>query len=298
MPILTASDWAVLRLLRPLRARSFTYLSHVWFFHRLPSFRLPQTFTERIQAKKLFDHNPLFTITADKYAVRNYVAERIGTAHLIPLIRAVNDPTDLDLRLLPDSFVAKAAHGNNATLFVHNKASLDWDACKQTMRRWLEVNWYHYNKEWAYRNIPPRIVIEELLDEDGQSPTDYKFFVFSGKVRMIQVDIARFSQHQRNLFDDNWRSLAVSYRHPRPAVAPPKPTHLLEMTAIAEELGKDFEFARIDLYQHGNRVLFGEITHYPEGGSAPFSPTDFDLALGEVWHSGQMLPERFYDGAG
>ena len=221
MPVLTATDWAILRALRPLPARSFTFLSHLWLFHELPSFRHPRTFTELIQAKKLFDRDPLLTVTADKYAVRKYVADRVGAEHLVPLIAVVDDPAELDLGSLPESFVVKATHGNNATLIVRDKACLDWPASMNAMRNWLEDNWYRYNKEWAYkewayRDIPARLVVEQFLDEGGQPPTDYKFFVFSGKVRLAQVDVARFTEHQRNLFDEHWRSLAVGYRYPRP----------------------------------------------------------------------------------
>ena len=295
MAILTTSDWAVLRLLRPLPARPFTYLSHLWLFHRPPSFRHPRTFTEHVHAKKLFDRNPLFTLTADKYAVRDYVAERVGAEHLVPLIAAVENPDDLDFDKLPLAFVAKASHGNNATLIVRDKSRLDWAASVKTMRRWLGDNWYCYNKEWAYLNIPPRVVVEEFLDEDGHPPADYKFFVFSGKARLIQVDTGRFTGHRRNLFDENWRSLAVALRFPRPPSPPPRPAHLPEMLSIAERLGKDFTFARVDLYQYRGRVFFGEITHYPGGGSEDFDPLEFDHALGELWRSGQAIPERFYD---
>ncbi|HWS53005.1 MAG TPA: ATP-grasp fold amidoligase family protein [Pyrinomonadaceae bacterium] len=295
MAIMTTTDWAVLRLLRPLPPRPFTYLSHLWLFRRPPSFRNPRTFTEHVHAKKLFERDRLFTLTADKYAVRDYVAERVGAERLVPLLAVADDPADLDFDKLPNAFVAKASHGNNANLIVRDKAGLDWAASVKTMRRWVADNWYRYNKEWAYLNIPPRIVVEEFLDDGGRPPVDYKFFVFSGKARLIQVDTGRFSQHRRNLFDEHWRSLAVALRYPRPPAPPPRPALLPEMLAVAERLGKDFTFARVDLYQHRGRVYFGEITHYPGGGSEDFDPLEFDHALGEVWRSGRAIPERFYD---
>lgn len=296
MSILTTRDWAVLRLLRPLPARPFTYLSHLWLFRYPPSFRHPRTFTEHVHAKKLFERDPLFTNTADKYAVREYVAERVGAEHLTRLLAVVDDPADLKLDELPNAFVAKASHGNDATLIVLDKSRLDWDASLKKMRNWLGRNWYRYNKEWAYLNIPPRVIVEEFLDDSGHPPTDYKFFVFSGKARLIQVDTGRFTRHERNLFDENWRSLALAYRYPRPPSPPPRPDRLPEMLTIAEQLGKDFKFARVDLYQHRGRVYFGEITHYPGGGSELFEPPEFDEALGELWRSGRAIPERFYDG--
>lgn len=295
MSVLSTTDRAVLLLLRPLPAPIFTYLIHVWLFHERPSFRKPLTFTERVHAKKLFNRDQLLTMTADKYAVREYVARRVGVELLTTLMAVADDPADLDYEKLPTSFVVKATHGNNANLIVRDKRSLDWTATIVKIRRWLKINWYRYNKEWSYRNIPPRIIVEELLDDDGHSPTDYKFFVFSGKVRLVQVDLGRFTRHQRSLFDENWRSLAVSYRFPRPAALPAMPSRFAEMKATAERLAAEFEFARVDLYQYRDRVLFGEITHYPEGGSALFEPRKFDRALGDVWGYGDPLPEHFYE---
>jgi hypothetical protein len=163
------------------------------------------------------------------------------------------------------------------------------------MQGWLQTNWYWFNKEWSYRHIPPRIVVEELLDENGNSPTDYKFFVFWGKVRLVQVDVERFTRHQRNLFDENWRSLAVVSRFPRPDTIPRMPSRFIEMKAIAERLAQEIEFARVDLYQCGERIVFGEITHYPDGGSVVYQPREFDRALGDVWGCGRPLPEHFFE---
>ena len=295
MAVLSNTDRAVLRLLRPLPPRVFTYLIHLWLFREPPSFRRPLTFTERIHVKKLFNRDPLLTVTADKYAVREYVARRVGAEFLTELFAVVDDPADLDFDKLPASFVMKATHGNEANIIVRDKQTLDWAAAVATMQGWLQTNWYWFNKEWSYRHIPPRIVVEELLDENGNSPTDYKFFVFSGKVRLVQVDVERFTRHQRNLFDENWRSLAVASRFPRPDTIPCMPLRFTEMKAIAERLAQELEFARVDLYQCGDRIVFGEITHYPDGGSVVYQPREFDRALGDVWGYGRPLPDHFFE---
>lgn len=294
MPVLTNADRTVLRLLRPLPAPIFTYLVHFWLFHERPSFKNPVTFTERVHAKKLFNRDPLLTLTADKFTARQYAAQRAGPELLTELYAVADDPADLDYNKLPSSFVAKATHGNEANLIVHDKRELDWQAATIQMRQWLKTNWYRYNKEWAYRNIPPRILVEEFLNDNGQPPLDYKFFVFSGRVRMLQVDVGRFTRHERSLFDENGRPLAVACRFPRPATIPHLPSRFVEMKLKAEQLGADFQFARIDLYQYRDRIVFGEITHYPGGGSELFEPREFDVALGDVWGHGRALPERFY----
>ena len=46
----------------------------------------PRTFNEKLQWLKLYDHNPLYTKMVDKYAVKDYVAEKIGANHIIPTL--------------------------------------------------------------------------------------------------------------------------------------------------------------------------------------------------------------------
>ena len=43
----------------------------------------PKTFNEKLQWLKLHDRNPLFTILADKYAIREYIKENLGEEYLI-----------------------------------------------------------------------------------------------------------------------------------------------------------------------------------------------------------------------
>ena len=46
----------------------------------------PRTFSEKLQWLKLYDRKPEYTQMVDKYAVRQYIAEKIGAEHLIPLV--------------------------------------------------------------------------------------------------------------------------------------------------------------------------------------------------------------------
>lgn len=47
---------------------------------------VPKLFTEKIQWLKLNDRRDLYTLCADKYLVRNYVEEKVGSKYLIPLV--------------------------------------------------------------------------------------------------------------------------------------------------------------------------------------------------------------------
>ncbi len=55
------------------------------------------------------------------------------------------------------------------------------------------------------------------------------------------------------------------------------------MIALAERLGRDFEFVRVDLYDIGGRILFGEMTFFPGGGTVRWDPHEGDFVLGSFW---------------
>jgi hypothetical protein len=71
---------------------------------------------------------------------------------------------------------------------VPDKRAVRRDELVRLARRWLASDFNLVGREWAYRNIERAVYAEELLrGEEGGSPADYKLFVFSGKVRLIQV---------------------------------------------------------------------------------------------------------------
>jgi len=163
------------------------------------------------------------------------------------------------------------------------------------LRTWLNTNFYRANLEWQYKNIPPRIIAEQLLlDQNGQPPRDYKFYVFRGSVRLIHIDVDRFLQHRSSLFDRDWNLLQVAFEDTPTTDSQPMPSRLREMIEVAETLGNEFLFARIDLYEHDNHIYFGEITHTPGAGLDRFNPREFDRALGDMLNSGAPIPARYY----
>ena len=108
----------------------------------------------------------------------------------------------------------------------------------------------HYPKylEWAYRNIEPLILIEEFKScKDDEGCPDYKFFCFLGEPRFCQVDMERFANHRRNLFDVSWRFIPVRYNYDNGRQVP-KPSNLDAMIHICRKLSQDFDFVRVDLY--------------------------------------------------
>jgi hypothetical protein len=273
----------------------FTSLCHFRIYGRLRLFKNPETFNELVSHKKLYDKNPLYIKTSDKYLVRSYVEEWVGSQYLVPLLYVTDDATTINLDTLPQSFVLKATHGSGWNLFVRDKNVFDWDMALITMKEWLQSRYYHEWKEWAYIHVKPQILIEEMLNwQDGRAPADYKIYVFNGRARLIELHTGRFVDHRVDHFDENWRELAVTALAPPSSRVHMKPPHLDEMLWVAETLGRPFEFARVDLYSQNGKIYFGEITHYPCGGMNIFQPRAFDKALGALWCHGSPLPEEFF----
>ena len=275
--------------------------------------RHPVTFRQKQLWKLVKDRRPLLATFADKVAVRDYVARAVGPEVLTRLFAVVADPAALDPIQLPAQFVVKPNHCSGLIWIVDrpgahgvvtgNRAGresgsvrttrdeLDWDQLVTTCRKWLATTYADVDLEWPYRHIPRRILVEELLlTPDGRIPTDYKFFVFHGRVRLVQVDTDRFDDHRRNLFLPDWTAVDARWNYPPADEEPPRPESLERMIGMAEALGRETDFVRVDLYDIAGRIVFGELTSYPGGPHAPpFSPESFDGELGRHW----TVPRRY-----
>ena len=104
----------------------------------------PQTFNEKIQWLKLYDHNPLMTICADKVAVRDYIKEKIGEEYLVPALGIYDKPEDIDFDKLPNRFVLKVNWGSGQNIIVKDKSALDIEAAKKQLAEWMKPENNHY----------------------------------------------------------------------------------------------------------------------------------------------------------
>lgn len=239
----------------------------------------PVTFNEKLQWLKLNWRKNIFTACADKYEVRNYVETRVGKGILNELHGVYLRPESIELSSLPDKFVLKVTHGSGQNVICMDKSKLDWKKTCDDLKTFLALNHYYHGREWPYKNIPPRIVCEKYLEEDGDLPKDYKFFCFNGEPKVIQVDTGRFQEHQRNMYDTDWNPLNFSLQYPQGETVD-KPSRLKEMLEYAKSLSEDMPFVRVDFYQVNDRVIFGEMTFFPENGNGRFSPDTYDALLG------------------
>ena len=241
----------------------------------------PATFNEKLHWLIRYHRDPVMTQLADKYAVRDYVAARLGSSFLNDLYGVWDDPNAIPFDTLPESYVLKVNHGSGQNIFCRDTSRLNRPRIRAQLTKWLRRSEYWRSREWAYKDIPPRILCERLLsDEQGNVPADFKFFCFNGQPHVIQVDTDRFTKHQRDLFDIEWRPLPFSLEYPSSGQAIPRPATLDVMLSAARTLSQGFPFVRVDFYTIGERVIFGEMTWYPAGGLGRFRPESADRELG------------------
>ncbi|KLI14636.1 ATP-grasp fold amidoligase family protein, partial [Brachyspira hyodysenteriae] len=81
-------------------------------------------------------HDPLMTICADKYAVREYIKETIGEEYLIPLIGVWDKVEDIDFNSLPNQFVLKVNWGSGQNIIVKDKSTLNIEEIKKKLEYW------------------------------------------------------------------------------------------------------------------------------------------------------------------
>jgi hypothetical protein len=272
--------------LRPIGWAVFGYENYVkGHFKRRhgyePDLKNPRTFSEKIQYLKVYGHLERFSKYADKYAVREFIKEKVGEELLIPLLGIYERTDTIDFKSLPDSFVMKATHGSGWNIIVQDKTRLDWNSTIKKMNEWLRKSYFNKKGEAQYKSLKRRILIEKHISDPTGDLKDYKFFCFHGEPKFIQVDGDRYTNHKRDIYDMNWNKLPVKFFYenlPKPVVKPEKLDNMLQ---ICRQLSREFGFVRVDLYYADGRIYFGELTFSPENGLKPFDPVQYDNIFGE-----------------
>ena len=251
----------------------------------------PQTFNEKLQWLKLYDRKPEYTTMVDKYAVKKYVADIIGEEYIIPTLGVWNHFDEIDFDKLPNQFVLKCTHDSGGIVICRDKNKLDLKSAKKKIEKCLKRNYYWSSREWPYKNVKPRIIAEQYIEDNKEGfLTDYKFFCFNGKMKCMYVSVNSHTAKQKiQFFDRNYNLLPI--RRDDYLVfdeIPQKPNHLDDMIKISEQLSRNIPHTRIDFYYIQNRIYFGEITFFTGSGFIPFSEKKWDYKLG----SWLKLPEK------
>lgn len=250
----------------------------------------PKSLNEKIQWLKLYDRCIEHTIYADKYRVREFIKKELGDEYLIPLLRCYDAVKEMENDNLPEPpYIIKNNHDSSGGIIVRAKLDVNLPEFKKTLSANIRVNHFWATKEWQYKNIPKKIVIEKLLlDKHGNIPNDYKFNCFNGRVEFIYASIDREGGNYRKIYMRDWSPSEMTWtsrgnelkKFSGPEI--PKPENFDQMIYIAEKLASNFKYIRIDLYNVDGKIYFGEITQHHGSGFEPILPESLDYYYGSL----------------
>lgn len=245
-----------------------------------PNFDNPRSFNEKICWIKFYYRDPRLPLFTDKLAVREYVRKVAPEVNIPEVYFVVDRPEDIPFDKLPERCVIKPNNASKRIIF-YEKGNSNTAEVRRIVRKWLNSPYGWDRLEWAYENIKPLVLGEELLlDETENIPDDYKVFVLGGKALLISVISGRFVNQKRSYYDRYWNRIDITRgRYPKgPEI--PKPDCLEKMLSVAERLADDLALARVDFYIIKGKLYFGEMTFYPESGMGAFHPREFDFKFG------------------
>ncbi len=255
---------------------------HMGYWPRLDS---PITLSEKLNWMKLYYHNPLLHKLVDKAEVKEFVSEKIGKDHVVPAIGLWNSVDEIDFGSLPNQFVLKCTHDSGSVVICKDKANFDVQAAKRKLQWGMHRNYFQGKREWAYKDIQPRIIAEPFIPYLGKPDSvEYKITVYNGKVRFITVctGIAHASLDVRtnDHFTPEWERLNW-YAYYKPSEKDiQKPAFMDEMVRMTEALAEGLPQVRVDWYVDNGQIFFGEMTFYTWAGYLKFEPEEWDEKLG------------------
>ena len=266
-----------------IRRLSEKYLKYIG---RPLNIQEPRAFSEKIQWRKLFEHDERFARLSDKYQVREWVAQTVGEQYLIPLLGVWDRFDQIDFRQLPRSFVLKATNSSATNVFVADSRKWNKRLAKRKFDFWMRHPFpYMGNFEMHYLNIKPRIIAEQYMHDASRDGAlwDYKFLCFHGEPKYVWVDLERRKGHRRNVYNMNWEKMPWVVHFDPPDYEIPRPETLEEMIRVARALSSRFDHVRVDLYNIQGKVYFGEMTFTSGDGHIKITPDEVDFMLGDLW---------------
>lgn len=255
----------------------------------------PITFNQKIQFRKLYDNNPLYSICADKYKVREYVEKKIGKSYLIPLYLVTDKLTLEQWKDLPDSFVVKANHNSGPVKVVTCKNKTNGMRIIKEINNQLKFDFGILTLESFYSNIPRKVIVEKYLEGKKEIPDDFKFHCFNTKSGFrcyVEHIVGRkendLSIYNSVYYNEKWEKMPFTIESTNYDFLAEKPQNFEKMLEIVKKLSEDFEYVRVDLYNIEGKIYFGELTFCDGSGLARFEPEEWDYKFGSYWEQPKL----------
>ena len=248
-------------------------------------FKNPKTYNEKLQWLKLYDRKDIYTTMVDKCEAKKYVADIIGNEYIIPTIGVYDKFEDIDFKELPKQFVIKCTHDSGGLVICKNKDQLDIDEAREKITDCLKKNYYWRGREWPYKNVRPRILVEKYMeDKSSKTMRDYKFFCFDGKPEIMYLSegLENHKTARMSFYDMNMHLVDCRRSDYRPLeYIPERPNNFEKMKEFSAILSEDIPHLRVDWYEINGKLYFGELTFTTCSGIIPFADENWDRRLGD-----------------
>lgn len=241
-------------------------------FFKFPNLIDCKDFNDKINWLKLFDQDPIAVQCCDKVLVRDFVEKLIGKKYLPQIHQVAYEISELDFKndTLPKSFVVKTNHDSGTVFLVRDKYTEDFASIKRSIGKSLKTKFGWKDGEWPYSFVRPQVFIEEFLNPNIESaPADYKFHCTNGRVNCMQYIYDRGLNAKEIIVTPDGSDTGICLNPSRARGIFVKPDQWGEMLAVAQKLSQDFKYVRVDLYLIKNRIVFGELTFFPQAGLFP-----------------------------
>ncbi|MEO9876342.1 MAG: ATP-grasp fold amidoligase family protein [Anderseniella sp.] len=250
----------------------------------LPSLSDPKTYNEKLFWMKVFCDIPQPS-PGNKLAVGNFVQPEI--ADLVSPVRPVWLSDEISLpsndEVPPGDYFFKANYGSGYQLRLSFPISVTTrrKALAQA-RRWPRRTDVEELGEWWYHTYPKEYFLEPSVSGAG-SPSEFQFTVLGGQTGFIQHIQNRFERYQRNLYDRNFKPLKLNIDNTAQGEIIPAPAAFPVMRKVAEVIGSQFKYARVDLFLLQNDELkLNEITLCPGNCSGVFDDLKLDREFADM----------------
>lgn len=272
----------VYQTLRILPDKAYIKLQYWYVTRRKLNLKNPTRYNEKLQWLKLYDRKPEYSVYVDKYRVKKYIADTIGSRYVIPTLGIWDSADEIDLNELPEQFVLKCNHDSKSVCICKDKKTFDFDAAKKKLNTKLRLNQFAYGREWPYKNVEPLILAEKYMEDESGGLQDYKVLCFNGQPKLIQLHRGRFTEeYTQDFYDVNWNRQDFNQKGEKMAELPaPQPEFLKEMLELSARLSKGIPHIRVDWYYAEHQLYFGELTFFDAAGYDEFVPDEYNGILG------------------
>lgn len=242
----------------------------------------PQTFNQKLQWLKLYGHKPEYVTMADKYAVKQYIADLIGEEYVVPCLGVWESASDIDFGKLPNQFVLKCTHNSGkGRCICKDKSKIDIEQVRKNIAKGLKEDYFKPGRDKQYRDIPKKIIADKYLDDGmGSELRDYKWWCFDG-VPTYMYCTNKGEHVYENFYDMEFNPVPIDHGFPRLQSEIEKPAEFELMKRLAAKLSKGIPFVRVDFFDVNHHVYFAEFTFFDWGGLQPFGGS-WDYELGKL----------------